>query len=184
MKSCPQCRIEYFDDTLEFCLEDGARLVHSGASDDEFPTIAKSDKKSSSTNAPTVRLRGSEIHNTVGFSAVAPSDVPKTVEQISSSSPEKIAEKIPAQGRRVLEIIPLILALIHNWWQWVYLMGQNYYSFSAYVFSANFLMWLLLLIAGTAVGLFSLKYSRSKGFAYAGLIVLAINLILFLVPKR
>lgn len=27
MKICPQCRITYADDTLQFCLEDGARLV-------------------------------------------------------------------------------------------------------------------------------------------------------------
>src|SRR5215207_9242495 len=28
MKRCPQCKRDYFDDTLSFCLEDGSELVH------------------------------------------------------------------------------------------------------------------------------------------------------------
>ena len=28
MKRCPECRRDYYDDTLSFCLEDGSELVH------------------------------------------------------------------------------------------------------------------------------------------------------------
>jgi hypothetical protein len=45
-------------------------------------------------------------------------------------------------------------------------------------------MWLLLLITGGATGLLAVKYGRNKGFAYTSLVILAINLLLFLVPKR
>ncbi len=34
MKRCPECRRDYYDDTLSFCLEDGTPLVY-GVSADE-----------------------------------------------------------------------------------------------------------------------------------------------------
>ncbi|HUR97636.1 MAG TPA: hypothetical protein VMZ26_06150, partial [Pyrinomonadaceae bacterium] len=37
MKRCPECRRDYFDDTLSFCLEDGAELVY-GVSGEEPAT--------------------------------------------------------------------------------------------------------------------------------------------------
>ena len=37
MKRCPQCRRDYFDDSLSFCLDDGATLV-DGPSNDAHPT--------------------------------------------------------------------------------------------------------------------------------------------------
>ena len=37
MKRCPECRREYFDETLSFCLEDGTPLT-PGPTDDEVPT--------------------------------------------------------------------------------------------------------------------------------------------------
>ena len=37
MKRCPECRRDYFDDTLSFCLADGTELVY-GLSDDEPAT--------------------------------------------------------------------------------------------------------------------------------------------------
>lgn len=33
MKRCPQCSRNYYDDTLNFCLEDGASLVDTADSD-------------------------------------------------------------------------------------------------------------------------------------------------------
>ena len=89
-----------------------------------------------------------------------------------------------SEPNKILEISPLVIALAHNWWQWVYLNNQYYYSFGSYVFSANFLMWLLLLATGGIIGLISLKKNQNKSFAIAGLVILAINLLLFLVPKR
>src|SRR5688572_1350992 len=92
MKRCPQCRIEYFDDMLEFCLEDGARLVVATISSaDEFLTIDKTEKKNFITNADTVRLSGSENAKPVAFSGNAPSSIPKTVEQVNSVKTGNIA---------------------------------------------------------------------------------------------
>jgi hypothetical protein len=83
-----------------------------------------------------------------------------------------------------LEIAPIVIALALNWWQWIYLNNQYYSSFSSYVLSANFLMWLLLLTTGTALSLFAVKRCKNKRFAFASLVILSVNLILFLVPRR
>lgn len=34
MKRCPECRRDYYDDTLSFCLDDGARLLEGPATDE------------------------------------------------------------------------------------------------------------------------------------------------------
>ena len=44
MKRCPECRRDYFDDTLSFCLEDGTALVH-GVSADEPATAILSESR-------------------------------------------------------------------------------------------------------------------------------------------
>lgn len=44
MKRCPECRRDYFDDTLSFCLEDGTRLVDGTASDEAPTAIMSSDE--------------------------------------------------------------------------------------------------------------------------------------------
>jgi eukaryotic-like serine/threonine-protein kinase len=41
MKRCPECRRDYFDDTLRFCLDDGAELLE-GPSSFDSPTISMS----------------------------------------------------------------------------------------------------------------------------------------------
>lgn len=34
VKRCPECRIDYYDDTLLFCLDGGARLLEGSATDE------------------------------------------------------------------------------------------------------------------------------------------------------
>ena len=94
-----------------------------------------------------------------------------------------IREKVVRQTATVLEIAPVVVALAHNWWQWIYLNSQPYASFTNYITSANFLIWLLLLTAGALVSLFAVKRGQNRGFAFASLVILSINLILFMVPK-
>jgi TolB-like protein/Flp pilus assembly protein TadD len=43
MKRCPECRRDYFDDTLSFCLADGAELVY-GLAEDEPATAILSER--------------------------------------------------------------------------------------------------------------------------------------------
>lgn len=174
MKRCPLCRAEYFDMTLEFCLEDGRRLVASDA--EEVPTAIRLPVNIPPTMQETVELKSPLPTEPPQFA------VPDTIQQPAPT--ERIKEAVAEKSIKFLEIAPLVIALAHNWWQWIYLDNQYYSSFSAYVLSANFLMWLLLLAAGTVTGLLALKRCRNKGFVFAALVILSINLILFLVPKR
>jgi hypothetical protein len=175
MKRCPKCNVNYSDNAMIFCLEDGAQLVTLTDYQRETPTIAINDKINSGTN------------KTVDLPFPASAGNLQNQENPDLSKPKPLflsKEKAVEKGNKVLEIAPVVISLAHNWWQWIYLNTQYYYSFSSYVLSANFLMWLLLLIAGTVIGLFALKRCQNKSFAITSLVILSVNLLLFLVPKR
>jgi hypothetical protein len=163
MKRCPKCNADYFDNMLEFCLEDGTRLTSLSP-----PTaVAQPRTTAEETVSMPLSARPSQAEvETIVTKTIVPAD------------------EAALSQNKMLEIAPIVIALAHNWWQWLYLEKQYYSSFMEYVFSANFLMWLLLLGAGILVSLYSIKRSERKGFAYTGVVILAINLILFLVPRR
>lgn len=174
MKHCPKCNLNY-DNTLEFCLEDGTRLVSANAFDSEIPTITHANKPSPTTE------------KTVSLPYSTPNAAPAPNHQTAAQKVPQttlIKEKVIEQSNKILETAPIVLALAHNWWQWIYLKNQSYTSFPAYVFSADFMIWLILLALGAALGLLSFKRLQNRGFAAAGLVILAINFILFIVPKR
>ena len=180
MKRCPKCNLEYFDNTLEFCLEDGSKLFNV-SNYDEAPTVTRPNPANPSTEK-TVNLPYSKPPATLRFEAVNQANN-QTVEK-TVTAPDLLKDKVTDKTFRILETAPIVVSLAHNWWQWIYLNNQYYPSLTAFLLSANFLMWLLLLITGAAISLLALKYSRNKGFAYTSLVILAINLLLFLVPKR
>lgn len=173
MKRCPKCNADYFDNMLEFCLEDGTRL--SAATAITGSTTAHATQ-------PTAETR-SGVH-----APIANRDSVETVvipvKDIGTASGTAIESRPDSPLARVIETAPIGIALAHNWWQWLYLEKTYVSSVTEYVLSANFLMWLLLLSVGTASGIYALKYSKNKGFAIISLVALAINLILFVVPRR
>lgn len=169
MKRCPKCNADYFDNMLEFCLEDGTRLTSLSQTASAAPTIAAQPPRP--TAAETVSMPLSAQPRQAEMETI-------TANSIVASGEASISQN------KILEILPVAIALAHNWWQWLYLEKQYYTGFLEYVFSANFLMWLLLLGVGAGISLYSIKRSERKGFAYIGLVILAINLILFLVPRR
>ncbi len=176
MKKCPQCQTGYFDEMIEFCLEDGAKLAVVNS-----PTTAETksfvtDQKS----IETVFFDGrAELPKTINSSATVVQPAAAVTEQ-----PLSLKQKTVEKGYRALEIGTLVLALAHNWWQWVYVDRQSDGSIGNFLLSANFLVWFLLLAAGTTLGVSSLKFSRRKDLAYAGLVILAINFLLLLVPRK
>lgn len=178
MKKCPQCQLEYFDNMLEFCLEDGVRLI-----DYNRPkTTAAVPEKQKDVFLQTETAAPHGPQKTVLFES-AQTSRPAKMENEQVTMQTVITERT-GKTTQILEIAPIVISLAHNWWQWLYLEDQYYTSFTTYVFSANFLMWLLLLAAGTTVSLFSLRSARNKGFTYASLVILAVNLLLFVVPRR
>src|SRR5215218_8303529 len=53
MKRCPKCRRDYTDETLNFCLDDGAQLVNGPG---DGPTTAVLPGGSSASESPTKSL--------------------------------------------------------------------------------------------------------------------------------
>lgn len=80
MKQCPNCKTTYTDDSLQFCLADGANLVHVGGGD--APTVEMSfDKR----NAP-VRVNIPPDSAPTVFAAPPPTVSNQTV---SANQPSK-----------------------------------------------------------------------------------------------
>ncbi len=78
MKRCPECRRDYYDDTLLYCLDDGNELLEgpaTGSTDDEPATAIFH-----STEPPNETATRAQIHNTAQ-TAVLPSgisDIPRS----------------------------------------------------------------------------------------------------------
>jgi len=173
MKRCPKCN-RSFENSLDFCLEDGARLTPIFDS----ATAVTVESKPAQTVSPTVaypmapvREAANKLSNTVETETV--------VAKKAILGQEPVLKPAPA-----FEYASIAIALDHNWWQWLYLEKQYVSSLLDYIFSANFLMWLVLLASGTAISLFVVRRSERKIFGILSLVILAINLILFLVPRR
>jgi hypothetical protein len=176
MKSCPKCRADYFDEMLEFCLEDGAKLTVVSRSAATVTKPRASDPKSADTVSFDARA---DLPKTVAVNEAATLNVPPAAE-----TKPTLKQKTVERGYRTMEIGTLALALAHNWWQWLYIERQSYGTISNFLFSAEFLIWILLLAAGTTSGLLTVKFSRKKELAYVGLIILAVNFLFLLVPKK
>jgi hypothetical protein len=181
MKRCPKCNLDYFDNMLEFCLEDGAKLIAFPNTRPIAPTVTQANPPGASTDK-TVAFNSPDEPKKAQMET--PGRIENRTVQNENVNKNLLTENIAEPGLKVLEIAPLVLSLAHNWWQWIYLNNQYYSSVAGFLLSANFLMWLLLLLAGAVTGLLAVRYIRNKGFAYTSLVILAINLLLFLVPRR
>lgn len=176
MKRCPKCNTDYFDNMLEFCLEDGVKLNLLSTTEREISTITHSASQNPAT-AKTIDLPFSSPISP--FKQDQPSNVQPTI-----SATKKIETKVKTKSFEVLTVAPIVVSLLHNWIQWLYVSNQNYGSIGAFLISPNFVVWLFLLICGAVLGLLAVKYCEKKGFAYVSLVILAVNLLLLLVPKR
>ena len=173
MKRCPNCN-RTFDTSLDFCLEDGTRLTLLS----DTATAVTVEAKPVNTAPPTVAYPISPVRK-------AANDLSRAAEvETVVAKKEILGEDAISRPGVLVEYASIVIALAHNWWQWLYLEKQYFSSVFEYVFSANFLMWLLLLAAGTVVSLFVVRKSENKILGVLSLVILAINLILFLVPRR
>lgn len=178
MKSCPKCKKDYFDETLEFCLDDGSRLQKNDKIENQPLTVPAINRNIDFTNFETVELSDQKDFG----SAVLP-DTDVFPNRQFSEKKEKIKKNVADTSLKVLETSPIVLALAHIYWQWLYFSRQPTYDLTAFFTSYSFLVWFFLLFGGLILGLFSLKYGNNKGFAITALVVLAINVILSIVPK-
>src|SRR6476660_2617211 len=68
MKRCPECRRDYYDETLLYCLDDGTALLDGPASGDG-PAMAALSSTNSPDNVPT----RAQI-DTTGETAIIPTE--------------------------------------------------------------------------------------------------------------
>src|SRR5215213_2703518 len=117
MKRCPKCNLEYFDNMLEFCLEDGSKLF-TVSNYDETPTVTKSNPANPSTEK-TLNLPYSKPPATLPFEALNQANN-QPIEK-TKAAPDLLKDKVTDKTFRILEIAPIVVSLAHNWWQWIYL---------------------------------------------------------------
>jgi hypothetical protein len=160
---------------LDFCLDDGERLLLLKQNNAGFNEVLP-------TQAETVALNN-KLNPTVFVPQDTKTELQNDRQTELQNKSERIKQQVTLQWLKTLEIVPIILALAHNYWQWLYLARKNYYDFSSFFISLDFLIWLILLITGSVLGIVSLKYNERKGFAITALVILAINVILSIVPK-
>ncbi|MGD9590148.1 MAG: hypothetical protein AB7Q37_12585 [Pyrinomonadaceae bacterium] len=58
MKRCPECRKDYYDDSLLYCLDDGAALVQGTVTDEPATAILSGDRVSDEGLTPTLKTGG------------------------------------------------------------------------------------------------------------------------------
>src|SRR5687767_10691092 len=56
MKRCPECRRDYYDDSLMYCLDDGTALLEGPASSEQKTVILESEGSSELFQIPSPRL--------------------------------------------------------------------------------------------------------------------------------
>ena len=115
MKRCPECRRDYYDDTLSFCLNDGTPLVY-GLSPDEPATAILSEPEAASavrsaesvaTGFPASESPTRHQINTTNETAILPSDsVPRP-----GSSAEYLVSQVKEHKKGVLVGIALVLVI-------------------------------------------------------------------------
>jgi hypothetical protein len=168
MKYCPKCNREYSDPSLEFCLEDGVRL-------NPFLPTKRSEE--------TVVLPPNAIQTNPASGPVTPTQN-LHLENSKTNKVQVLKEKAVDRGYQILEVAPIVFALIHNYWQWLFADKQTTSSILDFLLSGSFIVWFILFIFTLGLSLSTLKFGRNRGFAVTGLIILAINLLLFIVPRK
>lgn len=106
MKRCPECRRDYTDDTLSFCLEDGTPLVYGVSADEPATAILSSGDLAPAS--PT-RAQLNSTDQTVALpSGSLPGDVPKA----TSSAEYLLGEARKNKGGVAIGLAVLILAAV------------------------------------------------------------------------
>ena len=88
MKRCPQCRRDYFDETLVYCLDDGNALLEGPASADESATAILSEPEAVATGFPASESRTRARIHTTDQTAILPREAGACLPPAPRSSPE------------------------------------------------------------------------------------------------
>jgi hypothetical protein len=165
-------------------MEDGSPLILTSPEKDEILTLVK-NKTDFAAAGKTLEF--SDKNQTVKSFLNEPEKTRQTGMNPTNKIDEKLTnfkEKVSYQGLRTIEVLPIILALANNYWQWLYLNRANYGDTLSFLISINFFVWFLLLIFGLISCIIAVKYGKNRGLAITALVILAINLLLSIVPLK
>jgi F5/8 type C domain len=122
MKRCPTCRSIYTDDSLRFCLQDGAQLVHTSAasdSSDSEETWRGHLAERSQDEAPLTEILDARVAPTVRLPTPAPTEVvrsratrPGPQPHDNNLAPQHVAPKPKSYGPVMTAAIVAIAALL------------------------------------------------------------------------
>ena len=97
MKSCPNCKIDYLDNTLEFCLKNGTRLVSPG--------------NQNSTRSETAVLHDFSKHLQFEFK----NSKETILQNKETGTLAHIKDKVTPQGFKIIEVALIVPVLAHNY---------------------------------------------------------------------
>ncbi len=112
MKRCPECRRDYTDDTLNFCLEDGTPLVQGSVPAGRGPGTASLSEPPSSASGQLVDEPATEILDTRVAVGDAPTRAQLNISEPTAILPSKISTPNKRSFNRRLIAAPVLLVII------------------------------------------------------------------------
>lgn len=123
MKICPQCSRTYSDDTLNFCLEDGANLLNDFAAIDETKTALLNASSAKSDDEPQTAILSDFRSETAAKGQINHTD--KT-EILRTSALEKTVDKNSKQSKKLwLSAVFAAALAIGGFFGYKYLVANN-----------------------------------------------------------
>lgn len=113
MKRCPECRRDYYDNTLRFCLDDGTELVDGPAMDESGTAIF------TSSDLPSESATKSQIHTTDRTVILPPSSLPGGQSRQTSSA-EYIVTEVRNHKRGIAVGIVILVLSVAGLGYWVF----------------------------------------------------------------
>ena len=114
MKRCPECRRDYYDDTLSFCLNDGTELVYGLSPDEPATAILHS------TAAPGEAPTRAQI-NTTNETAILPGGMEAEPQKNLGDSSERLSLSAHRAAKPLAALIVAVLILVGGFFGYKYL---------------------------------------------------------------
>src|SRR5687767_11217358 len=124
MKRCPECRRDYYDVTLSFCLDDGATLLEGPAMLKETKTkIFGASPSTGMTDEPQTKIFSASLSEAV--TKLQNSDTEKTAILPTSAVPEAADKNSQLPQKFWLAAALVIVLAIGGFWSYKYFAPNN-----------------------------------------------------------
>ncbi len=121
MKRCPECRRDYYDDTLLYCLDDGNELLEGPASADEPATAILSGPGAIATGFPASESPTRSQINTTDQTAIFPRGAEAEPQESLGGLPEKQSFSANRAAKPLAALVVAILILVAGFFGYKYL---------------------------------------------------------------